>query len=265
MATDVRALATGSQDRRIAGTCPSLSARGSSLGDHSPPAAAGDGAYHIGPGDTLMITVYGQETLAGSCSASAPTEPSAIRSLGERRCRRTHHRRHCQRIGAELGSISRPSDAVSVSITEYAPVFVLGEVEKPGPYPYRPGHDRARALAVGGGLQRPTWLDGQQPSPAHRHRAGAMPTSSFSASLQVRRAPAQGERRTRADDFSFVLPTHDTLQDTDALNRIVEGEKNLFTVRKTYAGEPGPGRCGRSVPAERAGDLDAGAGHHAAQ
>ncbi len=42
--------------------------------------------------------------------------------------------------------------SVSVEVTTYRPIFVLGEVAKPGEYPYRPGMTMVTAAAVAGGF-----------------------------------------------------------------------------------------------------------------
>ena len=42
--------------------------------------------------------------------------------------------------------------SVSVEITTYRPIFVLGEVAKPGQYPYQPGMTMVTAAAVAGGF-----------------------------------------------------------------------------------------------------------------
>lgn len=199
--------------------------------DSSPPAMAGDGAYHTGPGDTLMITVYGQETLSGPFRIS-PDGTIGYPLLGNVDVGGRTTGDIAKQIGAELGAHIPSSDAVSVSIAEYAPVFILGEVEKPGPYPYRPGMIALELLAVGGGLKQPSLS-------MDNSRLQLIATEQEYADLQlqrfsllVRRARLKAET-DEADAFSFVLPTHDSLQDAAALNRIVEGEKNLFTVRKT--------------------------------
>jgi polysaccharide export outer membrane protein len=42
--------------------------------------------------------------------------------------------------------------SVSVEVTTYRPIFVLGEVSKPGQYPYQPGMTMVTAAAVAGGF-----------------------------------------------------------------------------------------------------------------
>lgn len=42
--------------------------------------------------------------------------------------------------------------SVSVEVLAYRPVFVLGEVAKPGQYPYQPGMSALTAVAIAGGF-----------------------------------------------------------------------------------------------------------------
>jgi polysaccharide export outer membrane protein len=58
-----------------------------------------------------------------------------------------------QNIATELESrtlLQKPN--VSVEITEYRPIFVLGEVNRPGEYPYKPGMTTLSAVSTAGGF-----------------------------------------------------------------------------------------------------------------
>ena len=41
---------------------------------------------------------------------------------------------------------------MTVSVVEYRPVYIGGEVKAPGGYPYKPGLTMDRAIALAGGL-----------------------------------------------------------------------------------------------------------------
>jgi len=194
------------------------------------PATAGDGAYHVGPGDILMVSVYGQETLTGRFRVG-PGGAIGYPLIGDVDVRGLTTSEIAKRIGDELEEHVPSGKAVSVSIEEYAPVFVLGEVEKPGPYPYRPGMIALELLAVGGGFKQPTLTLDNSRLQLISTEQDYTDSQLLRFSLQVRRARLQAEMEG-ADDFSFVPPTHDGIQDVDALNRIVQSEKNLFKVRK---------------------------------
>lgn len=57
-----------------------------------------------------------------------------------------------ERLKARIGLVSNPD--VSVEIVQFRPFYIVGQVEKPGEYPYRPGLTVLRAVSVAGGLQR---------------------------------------------------------------------------------------------------------------
>ena len=42
--------------------------------------------------------------------------------------------------------------SVAVEVSEFRPIFILGEVSKPGQYPYRPGMTLLSAVSVAGGF-----------------------------------------------------------------------------------------------------------------
>jgi polysaccharide export outer membrane protein len=109
------------------------------------------GAYHLGPGDRVRVLVYGDKELsetfaigddgvielplAGDVKASGDT-PTALAAA----------------IAATLtarGMIKDPSVAVEVS--SYRPIFILGEVNRPGQYPYEPGMTVVAAVSLAGG------------------------------------------------------------------------------------------------------------------
>jgi polysaccharide export outer membrane protein len=122
-------------------------------GDNLPPIPDTDAAiYHLGPGDKIRIITFGDQDLSGQFrldSAGLITLPliGPIHAAGmtETELQAT--------IGAALIKMDlfkKPS--VSVEILDYRPVFVLGEVTKPGQYPYQPGMTVLTAVAIAGGF-----------------------------------------------------------------------------------------------------------------
>jgi polysaccharide export outer membrane protein len=60
-------------------------------------------------------------------------------------------------LGSELAHLLRVKKllrdpSVAVEVTAYRNIFVLGEVNKPGSYPYQPGMTMLTAVAVAGGF-----------------------------------------------------------------------------------------------------------------
>lgn len=108
--------------------------------------------YRLGPGDTVRLIVYGEDALTGQFKVGADGA-IAVPLLGE-----------VHAVGltsAELGRevadllqgeklLNHPS--VAAEVTTYRPIFVLGEVNKPGEYPYQPGMTVVTAVAVAGGF-----------------------------------------------------------------------------------------------------------------
>ena len=56
------------------------------------------------------------------------------------------------RLRSKLGLAVPPE--ISVEIAEYRPFYIVGMVDKPGAYPYRPGLTVLQAMSLAGGLQR---------------------------------------------------------------------------------------------------------------
>lgn len=113
-------------------------------------ASAGDAAYLLGPGDRLRITVYneinltGEYAITGSGDVAFPlvgTVPATDRTIEQLQELLT------QRLAA--GFVNDPK--VSVEVMNYRPYFILGEVARPGQYPYAVGMTIEQAVAAAGG------------------------------------------------------------------------------------------------------------------
>ncbi|MDO6462123.1 polysaccharide biosynthesis/export family protein [Granulosicoccaceae sp. 1_MG-2023] len=107
--------------------------------------------YRFGTGDKIFIKVFDEsdltmETIVGSSGTINYSFLGQIQVAG--------------RTSAELeqelttlladGYLLNPS--VNVSVIEYRPFFINGEVKKPGGYPYQPGLTLEKAVALAGGL-----------------------------------------------------------------------------------------------------------------
>jgi polysaccharide biosynthesis/export protein len=126
---------------------------GCARGSHMPPLPAASGhEYRLGPGDTVRIITYGEDPLTGEFrvgdqgAVALPLTGSigaAGRTPGEL----------ADAIAAALkkGDLLR-KPSVSVEVATYRPIYVLGEVNKPGQYPYQPGMTVVSAAAVAGGF-----------------------------------------------------------------------------------------------------------------
>lgn len=115
-----------------------------------PPGAAA--VYRLGPGDVVRLITFGEDQLTGefrvadSGSVALPLV-GAVRAAGLTPTELERAVADALRRGKLLHNPS-----VSAEIIAYRPIFVLGEVNKPGQYPYQPGMTMVTAAAVAGGF-----------------------------------------------------------------------------------------------------------------
>jgi polysaccharide export outer membrane protein len=115
-----------------------------------PPAQTGE--YLLGPGDRIRVITFGDQQLTGEFRISDSGD-IAMPLLGTVHAAGLTPRQLGDRVGALLAQshlFKNPS--VSVEIVAYRPIFVLGEVNKPGEFPYQPGMTVLTAVAVAGGF-----------------------------------------------------------------------------------------------------------------
>ena len=107
-------------------------------------------AMRLQAGDKIRVTVYGEDKisgeyeidpsgfvslpLAGTVQAAGQTKISLEQSLSEK-----------------LKSNYLRDPKVTVDVATFRPIYVLGEVQKPGEYPFRSGLNVVSAMAVAGG------------------------------------------------------------------------------------------------------------------
>jgi len=116
-----------------------------------PPVATTTG-YRLGPGDVVRIITFGEESLTGEFRVN-DSGRVALPLLGSVRATGLTPAQLESAIGAALkrANLLR-NPAVSIEVTTYRPIFVLGEVNKPGEYSYQPGMTLVAAAAVAGGF-----------------------------------------------------------------------------------------------------------------
>jgi polysaccharide export outer membrane protein len=109
-------------------------------------------AYRLGPGDRVRIIVFGDQQLTSDFRVS-DSGTVAVPLLGTVQAAGLTPSGLSDQISAELRKrklFSNPS--VVAEVVEYRPIFVLGEVNRPGQYPYQPGMSVLTAVAVAGGF-----------------------------------------------------------------------------------------------------------------
>jgi len=108
--------------------------------------------YVLGPGDKIRITTFGDSQLTGAFLVGDSGDV-AVPLLGHVRAAGLTTGQLEAKLAEALihaGMFKRPS--VTVEVTAYRPIFILGEVRKPGQYPYQAGMTVLTAVAIAGGF-----------------------------------------------------------------------------------------------------------------
>ncbi len=107
--------------------------------------------YALGIDDRLSLTVYGEEGLSGEQQVG-PDGSIAVPLIGKVQA----EGRTVDAVSADIrdrlaaGYLRNPS--VSIAILTFRPFYILGEVNRPGEYPYRKGLSVAEAVATAQGF-----------------------------------------------------------------------------------------------------------------
>jgi polysaccharide export outer membrane protein len=109
------------------------------------------GAYKLGGGDQIRIITFGNDQLTGQFRVDDQGKV-AVPLLGNVQAAGLTPSELATQLDDELRAQKFLKDpSVSVEVLAYRPIFVLGEVNKPGQYPYQPGMTVLTAVAVAGG------------------------------------------------------------------------------------------------------------------
>lgn len=112
---------------------------------------SGENSYQLGPGDRIIIDIFGEPDL----SMDVMLDNTGIINypfLGELRV-----------AGLTVGELEQVlidglkgpylvDPDITVSIKEYRSIYVNGEVQRPGAYPYQPDLNVEKAIALAGGF-----------------------------------------------------------------------------------------------------------------
>jgi polysaccharide export outer membrane protein len=112
--------------------------------------AADSGALHLQGGDRIRVTVFGEDKLTGEYDI----DPSGFVSLplaGTVQAAGLTKTELEQTLTKKFKGSYLRDPKVTVDIASFRPFYVLGEVLKPGEYPYKSGLTVLSAIAVAGG------------------------------------------------------------------------------------------------------------------
>jgi polysaccharide export outer membrane protein len=108
--------------------------------------------YRLGVGDQLRVITFGEERLTDDFRVSE-NGTIAFPLIGSEKAAGLTTDELGKKIAKELQDHQLLRDpSVSVEVTAYRPVAVLGEVARPGEYPFRPGMTMLTAVAIAGGF-----------------------------------------------------------------------------------------------------------------
>jgi len=107
--------------------------------------------YLLGAGDKVRVTVYGEPTLSGEFFVTG----SGLMSLpliGEIKAGGLTVGQFQDAVQKSLSDGYLKEPRVSAEVLTFRPFYILGEVEKPGTYPYTAGLTVLNAVATAGGF-----------------------------------------------------------------------------------------------------------------
>jgi polysaccharide export outer membrane protein len=127
-----------------------LSLAGCATGESAQPETSSETEYRLGSGDQLRVIVFGEADLTGQYIVStqgtiAYPLVGSVQAAGLTIAAFTTQLQH-----ALEAYVRAPN--VSVEVANYRPFFILGEVNRPGTYPYSPHLTVQNAVATAGGF-----------------------------------------------------------------------------------------------------------------
>ena len=108
--------------------------------------------YRLGSGDQVRIITFGEQQLTGEFRVDDQGRIALPLLGGVPAAERTPKELETQiAAGLDHGDYLK-NPHVTVEVIAYRPIFVLGEVNKPGQYPFQPGMTFLTGVAVAGGF-----------------------------------------------------------------------------------------------------------------
>lgn len=150
---------------------------------NAPGPVATTNVYRLDSGDKVKVVVYGEEDLSGEFQVDGGGNLT-LPLIGEVRAAGLTTAELERAVEDNLAHGYLVSPRVSAEVTNYRPFTILGEVNKPGEYPYENGMTVLNAVALAGGYTYRAEQD----------------------TVYIRRKGAAKEDSTPADDRTQVNP-----------------------------------------------------------
>lgn len=107
--------------------------------------------YLLGAGDRIRVTVFGEDSLTGEFQVSSAGAIS-MPLVGDLHASGLTVAEFQRRVESALREGFLLEPRVSAEVLTYRPFFILGEVARPGTYPYTAGLTVLNAVATAGGF-----------------------------------------------------------------------------------------------------------------
>jgi protein involved in polysaccharide export with SLBB domain len=109
-----------------------------------------DNSYKLGPGDKLRVIVFGEDDLTGEFQIDG-SGFIRLPLIEQVQAAGLSVLQFADEVKRKLDSGYLRDARVSVEVINYRPFYIIGEVNKPGEYPYVSGMSVLNAVAVAGG------------------------------------------------------------------------------------------------------------------
>lgn len=130
--------------------CMFLAAGPQSLSAQNVSVADGPPIYRLDAGDKIRVTVYGEQSVNGEYSIG-PEGDIAFPLIGNVVAKQQTVEQLRQAIVAKLAEGYLIDPRVTIEVLTYRPYYILGEVSRPGQYPYANALSVEQAIATAGG------------------------------------------------------------------------------------------------------------------
>jgi protein involved in polysaccharide export with SLBB domain len=166
--------------------------------------------YIVGPSGTLAVP------LVGDIAAAGLTTTQLEKVIADR-------------LRERLGMIEPPDTAAE--IVQYRPFYIIGQVDKPGEYPFRPGLTVLQAMSLAGGMQRVNDLGLfrlERDSITSRGDLGLITLQTYS--MLARKCRLEAELKS-SPEISFAKTLFDR-ESEPVIKTILDQERLLFETRR---------------------------------
>ena len=117
----------------------------------TPALTADQASYRLGPGDRLRVITFGEQNLTGEFVVNEIGSVS-LPLIGEVHAGGLTLEQFSSAVTSALANGYLKNPRVSVEVLNYRPFYILGEVAKPGEYPFINGLTVTNAVATAGGF-----------------------------------------------------------------------------------------------------------------